>query len=69
MKLSQQNLVSTHEHIRSLVEQWINGLITDFELTGALARVSEAFDARKPELLGLIDPNTGLQYGNGAQIE
>jgi hypothetical protein len=69
MTLNQQNLVAVHEHMKSLAEQWLSGLIADIEFAEAMAKVSEAFTARKHELNDLVDPNTCLRYGKGLQIE
>jgi hypothetical protein len=57
-----QNLDAVHAHVSTTVQLWINRLITDKELADELATVATSF-AESTTLAGLIDPNTGLRYG------
>ena len=60
MPTEQQTLDSTHEHMVEITQMWVDGLITDKEFSNSLARFAAKYGYM--DLVGLIDPATGLRY-------
>ena len=61
----QQTLQDIHEHMKSVAQLWVSGLITDKEIAASFASHSDDFCAMQYSgaIEGLIDPNSGLRYG------
>ena len=60
--MQQSNLDAVHNLMADKVQLWASGLITDRELANALAILAEGFTAHAANIVGLIDPATGLRY-------
>ena len=58
MALRQVDLVIMHDEAMDKVQMYASGLITLLELRNALAAMSLNFE----QVVGLIDPATGLRY-------
>jgi len=58
--VTQQNMRAINQGIRVHVLLWIDGLITDKEITAHFAQLNERF--ARANVSGLIDINTGLRY-------
>jgi len=60
--MKQQNLEAANQHIRETLQMYVSELITDMEFARAMAEMYEAYKMHKPQMIDLIDPNTGLRY-------
>ena len=62
--VTQQHLDAVHQGMRTAVQMWVSGLITDREMADHFAKLS--FNFQKLDDLGLLkdllDPATGLRY-------
>lgn len=58
--ITQQNLRAVNQGIRVHVQLWLDGLVTDKEITAHFAKLDTRFS--RAIVRGLIDPNTGLRY-------
>jgi len=60
---TQQTLQDIHEHMKSVAQLWVSGLITDKEIASNFTtRLAEINDTTDSNPLDCIDPATGLRY-------
>ena len=57
--MNQSEIEYIHTEIIPVLELYINGLITDWELAVKMREVANRMDNK---ISGLLDPNTGLRY-------
>ena len=58
--VTQQNMRAINQGINVHVQLWLDGLVTDREITAYFAMLNERFS--RADVRGLIDPNTGMRY-------
>jgi hypothetical protein len=62
--VTQEHLEAVHEGMRTTVQLWVSGLITDKELAAHFTKLSTNFTKLEQAglLTDLLDPATGLRY-------
>jgi hypothetical protein len=62
--VTQEHLEAVHEGMRTTVQMWVSGLITDKEIADHFFKLSTNFSKLEQSglLKDLLDPATGLRY-------